>query len=197
MSGYTKADFYALYRFPAVHPQLNYYFSNFGTPNLFGGQKITFILHYHPSVIKPSKVHKVSQIVDQFDSNDVVAIVGSAFNWLGEELEDQIGCVTYGVETSDWVHEVKSQSADDELLSAIEAQSYAGTEIGDYLFNTFTDTSPRSRLPERIVTSYNDIPETVTKIITEECWQILDQSTKDFYTSLNLPMIHFIDGEVI
>ena len=221
---YEKADFYAAYgKYPHI-PGTNKRLAQYREPGLFGGQKITIRLHYHPAVIKPESVIKAQRVIDYLITQgtpltaaDRLVIVGGAFGWLGEALEDLIpGLQAVSVDLSQYVQDTKDLSPDDELIESIVAEGYDHTvpsSVGEFLFNSFHDPNPRSRDGSKVlqedlssVKSRNAVRKALqstdpTRIITEEVWQILTQAEQDKYTaaaaSWGVPLTHIIDGVII
>jgi hypothetical protein len=218
---YEKADFYAAYGVYAVDPVTRHRFANFSSPHILGGQKITCRLHYHPTAQKESMQNKAIALKDYFIAEnaplvpaDSLIVVGGAFGWLGEMLENRIGLVACSIDPSNYVQAVKDQSADDELIESIEAAGYTHTDgdRGQFLFEKFGDLSPRSRNPERVLQedlaspqSRNTVRQALTRkptrMVTEEVWQILDEADKNVYrtaaTTWGLSLTHIIDGVTI
>ena len=220
---YEKADFYAAYGTYAVDPVTRHRFAKFQSPSVFGGQEITLRLHYHPLVIKPSKVAMAQRLIDYLQAQgtpltatDRVVIIGGAFGWTGEALEDLIpGLEAVSVDMSQYVQDTKNLSPDDELLESIVAggKNVGDGGVGDFLFSKFSDPNPRARNGAKVlqedlstVKSRNEVRKVLqqsdpTRVITEEVWQILTQAEKDKYTaaaaSWGVPLTHIIDGVII
>lgn len=209
---YEKADFYAAYGFYAVDPDTGIRYAKASIPE-FPGESITLRLHYHPLVYRRQAARKAQLLVDQglVNSSDNLIIVGGAFGWLGEALVSLTGCKAVSTDLSQYIQDTKDLSPDDELIESIRASGYNETTgIGLFLFNKFSDPSPRSTIPtlkEDMVSnkSRNSVkralPRAPTRIITEEVWQILDQTEKDQYTSaaesFGAHMTHIIDDVII
>ena len=220
---YEKVDFTAAYGIYAVDPVTRHRYVNFSSPNVLGGANITCRLHYHPQVIKPSKVLLAQRLIDYLiaqgtplTATDMLCIIGGAFGWLGEALEDLIpGLEVVSVDLSQYVQDTKDLSPDDELIESIEAEGHTATDggVGQFLFDKFTDPNPRSRNGGKVlqegldtVKSRNAVRKALqqadpTRVITEELWQILTQAEKDKYTAAaanwGVPMTHIIDGVII
>lgn len=219
---YEKADFYAAYGVYAVDPVTRHRFAKFKSPNIHGGAEITCRLHYHPTVIKPEKVKLAQRIVDYLNSegtpltaSDRLCIIGGAFGWLGEALEDLVGLEAVSVDLSQYVQVSKDLSPDDELIESIEAEGHTHTDngVGQYLFEKFSDPNPRSRNGGKVLQEGLDTAKSrsavrkalqqsdPTRIITEEVWQILTQEEQDKYKAAaanwGVPITHIIDGVII
>lgn len=209
---YEKADFYAAYGFYAVDPDTGIRYAKASIPE-FPGESITLRLHYHPLVYRGEAARKAQLLVDKglVSSPDNLVIIGGAFGWLGEALVSLTGCEAVSTDLSQYIQDTKDLSPDDELIESIRASGYneAGG-VGLFLFNKFSDLSPRSTMPvlkEDMASnkSRNSVeralPNIPTRIITEEVWQILPQESKDAYESaaagLNVPITHIIDGVII
>lgn len=220
---YEKADYYAAYGVYAVDPVTHHRFANFSSPDILGGQTITCKLHYHPLVQKPSKAVMAQRLVDYLtaqgdplEGTDRLCVIGGAFGWLGEALEDLVpGLEVVSVDLSNYVQSVKDVSPDDELIESIEAAGNTHTDggVGQFLFDKFTDPNPRSRNGGKVlqedltsVKSRNAVKKALrqtdpTRVVTEEVWQILTQAEKDQYTAAaanwGVPLTHIIDGVII
>lgn len=219
---YEKADFYAAYRIYAVDPVTRHRFARFKSPDIEGGAELTCVMHYHPFVIKPQSADKAQRLVDHFitqsaplTATDTVVVIGGAFGWLGEALEDLIpGLEAVSVDLSQYVQDVKGLSPDDELQEQLEAEGYnITTGPGLYLFNKFSDPNPRCRRPEMVVQNdlstvklRNDVRKLfqrndVTRVITEEVWQVLTTGEQDRYTAAaanyGASLTHIIDNVII
>ena len=228
MAGYTQADFNAAYR-GFYRDEQGWTMYKFRAPALeslvdydpING--VTCVAHYNTATQWPKLVHTAQRIGAYFESagtpltaTSSIVIIGGAFNWTGEILEDNIpGLESVTVDTSDYVQQVKGVSQDDDLIAAIQAQGYDHTlpnSVGEWLFNTFSDPRPRTRNPERCVqNSLLTVQERnslrrlfqrndITHILTEEVWQILTQEDKDRYTaaaaSYGAALAHVIDSAV-
>lgn len=220
---YEKADFYAAYGSYAVDPITRHRYANFRSPGVLNGAAITLRLHYHPLVQKPSKAILAQRLVDHFIAvgnplmpSDRLVIIGGAFGWTGEALEDLItGLDVVSIDLSQYVQDTKDLSPDDELTESIEAEGHAVNDggVGQFLFNKFTDPNPRSRNGGRVlqedltsVKSRNAVKKALqqtnpTRVITEEVWQILTQGEQDQYTTAaqawGVSLTHIIDGVII
>lgn len=218
---YEKADFAAAYRKYAVDPVTNHRYANFKSPET-GLEPLTCILHYHPNAIKPSMVQKAERLVQHYIDNgtpliadSTVCVIGGAFGWLGEALEDLVpGLEACSVDLSQYVQDVKAVSADDELIEQLEASGYDITVGGGKrMYDLFKNPSPRCRRPEMVVQSSlqnnkarNDVRKLFQKlaidhVITEELWQILTPEEKTRYTaaadSYGATLTHIIDEVII
>lgn len=219
---YEKADFWAAYRIYAVDPLTNYRFARFKSPSIEGGAEMTCILHYHPAAMKPNKAALAQRVIQHYidqgtplTGTSTVAVIGGAFGWLGEALEDLVpGLEASSLDTSQYVQDVKALSPDDELQEQLEADGYdISTGPGLYMFDKFKDANPRSRRPEMIaqndlstVKLRNDARKMFQKndidhIITEEVWQLLTQEEKDRYTlaaaDYGATLTHIINNVII
>lgn len=220
---YEKADFYAAYGVYAVDPVTRHRFAKFRSPNVQGGAEITLRLHYHPAVQKPYKFIMAQRLVDWFAANgtpltasDRVAVIGGAFGWTCEALEDLVqGLGAVSIDLSQYVQDTKDLSPDDELIESIEAQGYTHADggVGQFLFEKFSDPNPRSRDGSKVIKegldsnqSRNKVRQALknadpTWIITEEVWQILTQQEKDRYTDAaaawGCGLVHIIDNIIV
>lgn len=223
-----KADFLAWYGFYTRRAD-NSRMAGYRNQALLGGLVdydpdvgVTCKLHYHPRVYRDQEApRKAQMLVDYFisqgvplTSTDTVVVIGGAFGWLGEALEDLVpGLEACSIDISQYVQDVKAISPDDELIESITAAGYDHTlanSVGEWLFNEFTDSRPRSRRPEMV--AQNDLSTVklrndcrklfqsneVTRCITEEVWQLLTQEEKDRYTAAaadyGTSLTHIIDG---
>lgn len=213
MAGYTKADFYSSYAFHAVDPETRIRYANAQIPE-FPGEQITLRLHYHPLVYRREGLRKAQLLIDKgfINDNDVVVILGGAFGWLGEGIEQLNPTVkTISVDTSDYVDTVKADSPNDELIESIEASGYTinDNHIGTFLYNQFVDDTPRAIVPVvkgeitngQTRAAIRQAVGDATRVITEEMFQLLTQAEKDAITnycaSNNIAINHFIDGVLI
>jgi hypothetical protein len=223
MPAYEKADFYAAYgTYPHV-PGTNLRLARHYNPDLFGeGNFVTCRLHYHPHTIKPEKVALAQRLVDHFNDigdpllgTDKILIVGGAFGWLGEALEDLVpGLYHITCDLSTYVQDNKDLSPDDELIESINAEGLDETAgIGLQLFNWFSDLNPRSRQGSRVLQedlstnqsrnrvrqAFNNQPP--DRAITEETWQVLSPAEQADYinafTTWNIPYTHIIDNVIV
>jgi len=218
---YEKADFYAMYGVYAIDPVTRHRFANFRSPDIQGGQPITCRLHYHPVALKESMQNKAIRLKDYFIANavplvpaDSLIIVGGAFGWLGEMLEDRIGLEACTTDLSQYVQDNKSLSADDELIESIEAAGNTHTDggVGQFLYNKFRNAGRRSRSPERVLQEDLASPASrqrlrdalarkPTRMITEEVWQILTDTEKNVYrtaaTNWGITLTHIIEGTIV
>ena len=229
MPVYEKADFLAAYSSYAVDPVTRHRFAKFRSPALEGltgydsVNGVTCQLHYHPNVLKPKKVILAQRLVDYFiaqsvplTASDRLVIIGGAFGWLGEALEDLIpGIEAVSVDMSQYVQDTKDFSPDDELIEDLVAKGYdhnLANSVGEFLHQKFSDPNPRSRngakvLQEDLATqkSRNEVRKVLqqadpTRVITEEVWQILTQTEKDLYTAAaaawGVSLTHIVEGIV-
>ena len=226
---YEKADFWAAYRsYPRT--EQNWRMVGFRHPDLNGlvdydpETGVTLVQHYVRAAVKPQSERKAQIVVDHFidegtplSGTSTIVIIGGAFGWLGEAIEDLIpGLEACSVDLSQYVQDKKSVSDDDELIENIIASGYDHTlpnSVGEWLYNQFSDPTPRCRNPQRVVQSALSNPSelnavkalfrenTVTHIVTEEVWQILTQEEKDRYTAAaaayGAPVAHIINGVII
>ena len=210
---YEKADFYSAYGFYAVDPDTGIRYAGARIPE-FPDQSITLRLHYHPFLYRKVALQKAQQLVDKevVSSESKIIIAGGAYGWLGEALEVLVpGCQCVSVDTSQYVQDSKEFSPDDELIESIRASGFDETEgVGLFLFNKFSDSTPRAIVPilqedllteesrNRTIASMGGTP---TLVITEEVWQILPQESKDAYeqaaSDLGIEITHIIDGVMI
>lgn len=191
----TQADFAAVYRSPLIDPKTRARFYNYRDPALYGNVAITIFLGYHPLTIKPLKEQVAKRLLEKvvITDSDTVAIIGGAFGWLGEYLPGKV----YSVDTSEWVHNAKDQSADDELRDAIIAGGLdPDAGIGKQLFDRYSDPSPRAKIP--VYRTLAEAPKP-SVIITEELWQVLDEKTKDEMREhfSGKKVAHILDGKVM
>jgi len=219
---YEKADFYAAYQMYAVDPVTGARYSKYRAPE-FGDERITLVLHYHPHVMKANAAGKAQRLVDHFIAEGVpltaadrVCVIGGAFGWLCESLEDLVpGLEAVSVDLSQYVQDVKGLSADDELIESIEAEGRAIDDggIGQMLYERFSDSAPRSRDATKVVQedlgsnrSRNEVRKALrnadpTRVITDEVWQILTQEEQDRYTAAaanwGVTLTHIINNVII
>ena len=226
---YEKADFWATYR-SYCRTTDRWRMARFRAASLEGlvdynpELGVTLKQHYVPASIKPEAARKAALLVQHYidqgtplTSDSTVAVIGGAFGWLGEALEDLVpGLEACSLDTSQYVQDVKALSPDDELIENITASGYDHTlpnSVGEWLFNTFSDPAPRSRSPERVaqndlstVKLRNDARKLFQKnaidhIITEEVWQLLTQEERTRYTAAageyGATLTHIIDGAII
>ena len=145
-------------------------------------------------------------------STSTVVLIGGAFGWTGEALEDLVpGLEACSVDLSQYVQDVKSVSDDDELIEVITAAGYdhaLPNSVGEWVFNQFSNPSPRVRVQTDLSTpqASNIVrrlfrENTVTHCITEEVWQLLTQQERDNYTaaaaSYGAVLLHIIDGAIV
>ncbi len=221
MAGYEKADFYAAYGVYAVDPVTRHRFARFRSPSIQGGAEITCRLHYHPAAQKESMRNKAIRLKDWFIAEglplvpaDSLIVVGGAFGWLGEMLEDRIGLVACTIDPSNYVQAVKDQSADDELIESIEAEGHTANDggVGQFLYNKFRNSAPRSRSPDRVLQEDLATPQSrnivrqaltrkPTRMVTEEIWQLISDEDKNVYrtaaTTWGLSLTHIIEGTIV
>lgn len=223
MPAYEKADFYAAYGVYARDPVTRHKYARFKSPHVLDGAEITCRLHYHPHVQKPHKAQVAQRLVDYFiaegvplTADDRICIIGGAFGWTAEALEDLVpGLEACSVDLSQYVQDTKDSSPDDELIESIEAEGHTHTDggVGQFLFEKFTDANPRSRDGSKVLQedlssnqSRNKIRQALkntdpTRVITEELWQLIDQTEKDRYTAAaanwGVSLTHIIDGVII
>ena len=218
---YEKADFYAAYGVYAVDPVTRHRFAKFKSPSIQGGLEITCRLHYHPAVQKQSMQNKAIALKDYFIAQgeplvpaDSLIVVGGAFGWLGEMLEDRIGLVACSIDMSNYVQAVKDESPDDELIESIEAAGYTIDDgaRGQFLYNKFRTTVRRSRTITRVLQEDLSTPQSrsrvrnaltrkPTRMVTEEVWQLLTPAEKNVYetaaSNWDLTLTHIIDGVIL
>lgn len=202
MHAYTKADYYGLYAASPVDP--------------VSRRRYTEIrLHYHPAIRKTSAYRRTTEkLIAKYNitASDKVLVIGCGFGWLCEDLIEKTGCESVGTEISQYVHDNKSLSADDELIDAIEASKKCDftykTGIGKEIFDKFSNPSPRTSVV--ILDTPCDTTESVqmvmdvihpTLVVTEEMWQLLDsKENTDMNKSLDkfrCPIAHIINWETI
>lgn len=211
MAVYDKADFYASYGVYLTYPD-GRRLAGYRGPEFEGA--VTIRLHYHPLVQKRNAEIKADKIIAQYGitSSDKVMIFGAGFGWLGEALTEKTGCKSVGVELSQYIHDTKDTSPDDELQEAIEAGGLSITK-GDGL-KVFTDfkqgnvartsvtllqeTLSNKRSRDTIKGVLKSAP---THIITEEVWQTLNDMERESYntsfTSIGGEVIHIIEGAFV
>ncbi len=224
MAGYEKADFYSKYGVYARDPVTrDRYTQSYRNPDILGGVIITCRLHYHRSSMKESLRNRSIRLKDFFIANSVplvpadsLIVVGGAFGWLGEMLEDRIGLVACTIDPSNYVQAVKNQSDDDELVESIEAAGNTHTDggVGQFLWNKFRDATPRCRNPDRVLQEDLASPQSrqrvrsaltrkPTRMITEEIWQgnLLTEAEKNVYrtaaSTWNITLTHIIEGTIV
>lgn len=219
---YEKADFYANYRTFAVDPVTRHRYARFTSPHVQGGAELTLVMHYHPFVRKPEADQLAIRLILHFQAlgvpltpADRLCIIGGAYGWLGENLEDRFeGLEAVSVDLSQYVQDTKDSSPDDELIEEIEAQGLTiASGPGQFLYDKFKDPNPRSRDGSKVLQedlnstrSRNEVRKALkqtdpTRIITEEVWQLLSQEEQDRYTAAaanwGVPMTHIIGGVII
>lgn len=220
---YEKADFYANYGVYAVDPVTRHRFAKFRSPSIQGGAEITCRLHYHPASQKESMRARAIRLKDFFIANSVplvpadsLIVVGGAFGWLGEMLEDRIGLVACTIDMSNYVQAVKNESADDELIESIEAEGHTQADggVGQFLYNKFRNSQRRSRSIDRVLQEDLSTPQSrsrvrnaltrkPTRMVTEEIWQgsLLTEAEKNVYrtaaSTWNLTLTHIIEGTIV
>jgi hypothetical protein len=211
---YTKAEFTAQYGFYPLIPGTNYKLAGLKHKGLFGtDEPVTLRLHYHPLRERISADQRADKIISAkgITAEDSLIIFGGAYGWLGEALITKTGCSAVSIDTSQYVHDTKDQSPDDDLIESIRASGYDETTgIGLQLFNWFSDPTPRASITvlnedmanggsrNRIKSA---LPKKPTRVITEEVWQTLTPAEQTLYQSridqFGLELIHVIDGIVI
>lgn len=169
-------------------------------------------LHYHPAVIKPIIQQRYERLIaaKTFSPTDKVVVFGAGFGWMCEELTSRIGCVTIGLDNSQYILDNKNLSPDDELLESIQAAGYNITDDpGKQIWEQFKQTAPRTTANiqnydvltvqgrQSIVQALGGKP---THVITEDVWQYFTpQEQNDLtaaFTKLGAVVIHII-GEII
>lgn len=236
---YEKIDFYTQYRKYARIPGTRARLARFkgpqfeGLPDYDPDIGVTLPLHYHPKVIKPYRYQRMpdmpperltlaERVVAHLDglgtpltASDRVAIIGGAWNWLGEALEDLIpGLETCSIDLSNYIQTEKDASPDNELVEVIQGQGMVESSgVGLALFNMFTDPNPRCRDGSKVVQAdistnqgRNKVRQALrntdpTLVITEEVWQVMSQQEKDEANAASaqwgVPLLHIIDGVII
>jgi hypothetical protein len=211
---YTKAEFTAQYGFYPLVPSTNYKLARLQHPGLFGtDEPVTLRLHYHPLRERISADQRADKIIAAkgITADDSLVIFGGAYGWLGEALIAKTGCAAISVDTSQYVHNTKDASPDDDLIESIRASGYDETAgIGLQLFNWFSDPTPRASITvlnedlsngKSLKAVRDALPRLPTRVITEEVWQTLPPEEQTLYADriakLNVELIHVIDGIVI
>lgn len=137
MAGYTKEDYDSLY---SIRVRI-------WDETIQAYRRSPIRLHYHRYVMQDMvRAHWDYLVPDLgLTSTDRVVVVGSGFGWGIERLEELTGCTAVGVDISDYVHNVKGVSEDDEVRAAIVASGYDPTTgHGLEVFNVCT-TQPRTK----------------------------------------------------
>lgn len=210
---YTKAEYTAQYGTYATIPGTSKRLARYREPALFGDTHVTLRLHYHPLVQRPYANERADKIIAAkgITDADSLVIFGGAYGWLGEALIQKTGCAAVSVDVSQYVHDTKNLSPDDELIEAIRADGLDETTgPGLMLFNWFTDPNPRATIPvlnEDLSNNgsrarvRNALPRLPTRVITEEVWQVLTPQEQTLYQDrlgqFGVELIHVIDGIVI
>jgi len=224
MPVYEKADYIAAYSYCPVDASNNRRFAGYRGPEVSGlvdynpVTGIYFRLHYHPNYGRPEALRRAQKLIDfqasigaPLSASSALVIVGGAYGWLGEALISLIpGIVAVSVDLSQYVQDTKDLSPDDELIESIQAAGYDHTipnSVGKYLFDLFTDPAPRATIEiaqEDLSNTgsrnrvRNKLPRNATLIVTEEVWQVMSATEKDYVTQAsttwNIPVTHIIDG---
>lgn len=229
---YDKAMVYAQYR-PATHvPGTQKKLMRYKGPEFPGTLEgteppVTLVLHWHPAVRRPIAAQVASAILGTYNitASDLVCVFGCGFNYLGEWLRDNIGCLVCGVDLSQYVQDelANPTSCDDELNEEIQAWVAESLDkygmepsqaLQDQVFAMFSDPNPRT---DTVVVQgdvmanqvRNQIKQVLgnknpTVVITDNVWQTLTaQEQADYQAALNSwvgqngQVIHYIAGVVV
>ncbi len=211
----TQADFAAAYRVALVDPDTGATYRWYRNPNINGGQPINVLLHYHRLWGYKSKESMADRLIahSSITSNDSIILVGGAFGWTGEWIEQKTGASVVSVDTSSWINADQANSGDDELREAIIAGGLdPDSGFGLEIFNKFSDPLPRCRISGGVINedmSNNGsrqriiakLPKAPTLIITEEMWQLLTPAEQTEYadrlTNFGVAVVHVIDNQII
>jgi len=173
---YTKADFFALYRLSL---------------QCSDDAKRPIQLGYHPAVIKPMAANRIERLEADIQPGERVAIIGGAFNWLGEALEDKYNCECWSVDTSDWVHEAKTETPDQDLADTLNAYSLTRARAREIMRKH--KHGPRSRNPERVVRTLEEVGP-IDWLLSEDVLQLLSDEDRENLTSHQAKQAHYIAG---
>lgn len=159
---------------------------------------VTIPIHYHPSRNRVYCQSRAQALIDwcatdssggALNALDCIVIIGGAFNWLGEALEDLVpGLEALTVDLSQWVQDEKGLSPDAELAQNIIDAGYdpslPGT-VGAYVYALLADPTPRSRNVDKVVQTdlstqkaRNDVRKIfqrndVTRMVVEDTWDLI------------------------
>jgi hypothetical protein len=80
-------------------------------------------LRYHRAVLFPDALNRARALAEilSITSADTVCVVGAAFGWTAEALQQTTGCQAAGVDTSRWIQDARGASEETELDAAIVA----------------------------------------------------------------------------
>ena len=138
MAGWTKADYDAAYKLP-VERLLGGYPSGATRPQM--------VVHYHRFFIQEllSLVWARLAPVLAFNGTEKVCIVGAGFGWGVEAFIAETGCVTVGIDISDYIHAEKDNTEETELRQeVINAGLDPDTGTGAFLLSQVYDGQPRT-----------------------------------------------------
>ena len=211
MAGYnTEADFKNNYTYYIERRML-------GVDLNAAGPKVGNVkLAYHSAHIKPIVATRWEAIIPSILnilSTDKVVVVGAAFGWSVEKIEELTGCLAIGIDISDYIDTAKVISEDTELVAAIQEAGYDETTgRGLAIFNYFSNPAVRSVaviLKEDMLSnrSRNEVKKalgnsTPTYIITEDVIQdMTDIEIAAWVTEAEklagAVVVHFISSESV
>ena len=100
MAYVTKADWFTNYRGPLVDPDTHYCYSNFYHPDINGGNRVNIILGYNRLKHFAYQEWVADRLIahSSITSNDSIIIVGGAYGWTGEWLEQKTGAAVVSVD---------------------------------------------------------------------------------------------------
>ena len=209
---YTEAEFYSAY-FSAARDSRGRKFHKYWdaeVDSVSAGERVSLSLGYHPTQQRAECARRADLVYSLCEyagkpltATDVVVVIGGAFNWLGEALEDLVpGLVSYSVDPSPFVQANKNVSPNIYTGKQIENAGYAGTPLGDYLASVFAVLGSWSRSPERVVASLDDIAPLMPVrpiMLSEDCWQIMTDPEKrpylEFARAAGVDIFHYIAGQ--
>ena len=170
-------------------------------------------LHYNWGVMYPYISARWSHLIPYLNitASDVVLIVGCAFGWSNEYLEEQLpGITSVGVDISDYIHSVKDIDETVDIEASIQAAGEDPlSEAGQRILSTYSRSGARSKsivINEDAKTnqSRNQIRQALgnqwpTKIYTEDLVQDMTdtelQTLVADYANIPVPIVHIIGDE--
>src|SRR5210317_1720403 len=106
-------------------------------------------LHYNWGTIYPYISARWGHLIPYLNitASDVVLIIGAAFGWSNEYLEEQLpGITSVGVDISDYIHSVKDTDEDADIIAAIQAAGEdPQSEAGQRVLNHYRRDGARSK----------------------------------------------------
>lgn len=136
MAGYTKQDFDSLYRFRV----------RIWDESIQAYRRSPIRLNYHRYVMQEIVRAHWDKVVPMLGitSSDIVVVVGAAFGWGVERLQELTGCTAIGIDNSDYINANKLISENAEVEAAIIAAGYnINSGHGLEVYNAVTQ-QPRS-----------------------------------------------------